>query len=193
MTQTTERIRIEPNDKWIRGYRNGTVVVDSRRSRLVWEVPYYPAWYFPAADVHAVLTANGTTLRSPRRGEGTRYDIDVAGDVVLDGAWQHLDSPVEELCGLVRFEWSALDSWFEENVEVFIHPRSPETRVDTLASSRHVRVLIDGEVVADSVRPTILYETGLPPRYYVPKSDVRMDLLTPTDTSSGCPYKGFAN
>jgi uncharacterized protein (DUF427 family) len=107
--------------------------------------------------------------------------------------WQHVGSPVEELRGLVRFEWDAMDSWFEENVEVYVHPRSPEVRIDALSSSRHVRVLVDGEVAADSVRPTVLYETGLLPRYYLPKTDVRMELLTPTDTSTGCPYKGDAH
>ncbi|MDG2112068.1 MAG: DUF427 domain-containing protein, partial [Actinomycetota bacterium] len=71
-------------------------------------------------------------------------------------------------------------------------PRSPEVRVDVLATSRHVAVAVDGEVVAESVRGRVLYETGLPPRYYLPKGDVRMDLLTPTDTETACPYKGWA-
>lgn len=192
MTDSSPRIRIEPNAKWIRGVRNGRTVVDSRHASFVWEVPYYPAWYFPAADVRGELKENGEVLHSPRRGDGTRYDLFVDGDTVPDAAWQHVDSPIEELRGLVRFEWDAMDSWFEEDVEVYVHPRSPQTRIDTLPSSRHVRVLLGGEVIADSVRPTILFETGLPPRYYLPQTDVRMDLLTPTETSTGCPYKGFA-
>lgn len=192
MSEPQSRIRIEPNPKWIRGVRGGRTVVDSRAVRLVWEVPYYPAWYFPLEAVDCELVANGSIVRSPRRGDGTRYDLDVDGSVVRDVAWRHLDSPVEELRGLVRFEWDAMDAWFEENVEVFVHPRSPEVRIDTLASSRHVSVVVDGEVVADSVRPTLLFETGLPTRFYLPQSDVRMDLLSPTDTSTGCPYKGLA-
>lgn len=171
----------------------GRTVVDSRGARFVWEVPYYPAWYFPVDAVAGELVPNGGIVRSPSRGEGTRYDLAVGERTVTDAAWRHLESPVEELRDLVRFEWSAMDSWFEENTEVFVHPRSPEVRVDALPSSRHVRVSIDGEVLADSVRPTVLYETGLPARYYLPKLDVRMDLLTPTDTSTGCPYKGWAN
>ena len=193
MTDASPRIRIERNPKWIRGMRNGRVIVDSRDARFVWEVPYYPAWYFPIGDVLGELKENGETLRSPRRGDGTRYDLVVDGDVIPDAMWQHIDSPVEELRGLVRFEWDAMNSWFEEDVEVYVHPRSPEVRIDALSSSRHVRVLVDGEVAADSVRPTILYETGLPPRYYLPQTDVRMELLTPTDTSTGCPYKGDAH
>lgn len=188
-----ERIRIERNPKWIRGMRNGKVIVDSRDVRLVWEIPYFPAWYVPVGDVHGELRANGLTERSPRRGDGTRYDLVVDGETHRDVAWRHVDSPVDELRELVRFEWTAMDHWFEEDVEVFVHPRSPEVRIDALASSRHVRVSIDGEVVADSVRPTILFETGLPERYYLPPTDVRMDLLTPTATKTACPYKGFAN
>ena len=197
MTTTTPettrgRVRIEPNPKWIRGTLGGRTVVDSRRSRFVWEIPYYPAWYFPVADVAAELRENGNTVRSPSRGEGTRYDLVVDDRVIADAAWRHLDSPIEELRDHVRIEWDALDAWFEEEVEVFIHPRSPYARIDALPTSRHVRVLVDGEVMADSRRAVILFETGLPPRYYLPKTDVRMDLLSPSDTSTGCPYKGFA-
>jgi uncharacterized protein (DUF427 family) len=83
-----------------------------------------------------------------------------------------------------------MDAWFEEDEEVFTHPRDPYTRVDILPSSRHVRVEIDGVTVAESTKPTLLFETGLPVRYYLPKTDVRMDLLTPTQTASHCPYKG---
>jgi len=192
MSDAHERIRIESNPKWIRGVHHGRTVVDSRHARLVWEVPYYPAWYFPVDDVRGELVPNGGTVRSPRRGEGTRYDLVLDDTSLPDVGWGHLDSPVEGLRGLVRFEWDALESWFEEDTEVFVHPRSPEVRVDTLPSSRRVRVLVDGEVVADSDRATLLFETGLPTRYYLPQSDVRMALLTPTDSTSGCPYKGFA-
>ncbi len=193
MATERPRVRVEPNPKWIRGLVDGVTVVDSTSTRFVWEIPYYPAWYVPLGDVAGELQANGGAVRSSSRGDGTRYDLVVGDRTIPDAAWRHLESPVEELRGLVRFEWDAMDAWFEENTEVFVHPRSPEVRVDALPSTRHVRVLIDDEVVADSVRPTILYETGLPPRYYVPKTDVRMDLLTPTDTETACPYKGWAN
>ncbi len=171
----------------------GRTVVDSTQSRFVWDIPYYPSWYFPLHAIDADLKENGETLRSPSRGEGTGYDMVVEGQRIENAAWRHLDSPVEELRDLVRIEWNALDAWFEENEEVFVHPRSPEVRVDVLSSSRHIRVLIDGEVVADSVRPAILYETLTPTRFYLPKADVRMDLLAPTDTETACPYKGWAN
>jgi uncharacterized protein (DUF427 family) len=85
-----------------------------------------------------------------------------------------------------------MDSWFEEDVEVFVHPRSPHTRIDALISSRIVRVEMNGIVLAESHRPTFLFETGLPRRTYFPKVDVHMELFIPTQTSSMCPYKGTA-
>ncbi len=86
-----------------------------------------------------------------------------------------------------------IDAWFEEDEEVFVHPRDPYHRVDVLESSRHVKVTVNGEVVARTERPKILFETGLPPRYYIPPEDVRTDLLTPTDKKTSCPYKGVAS
>jgi uncharacterized protein (DUF427 family) len=94
--------------------------------------------------------------------------------------------------GYTRIQWDGVDAWFEEDEEVFKHPRDPYHRVDVRDSSRHVRVIVDGVVVAESTRPRLLFETGLPTRYYLPKLDVRMDLLSPTTTASVCPYKGEA-
>ncbi len=103
-TQTAKkpRVRIEPNPKWVRGVVDGKTVVDSRDVLLVWEVPYYPAWYFPVADVDLQLVENGETLRSPSRGEGTRYDLVASDTTIPNGAWCHLDSPVEELGSAAR-------------------------------------------------------------------------------------------
>ncbi|MFT7474254.1 MAG: hypothetical protein ACI81L_001179 [Verrucomicrobiales bacterium] len=97
---------------------------------------------------------------------------------------------INELPGRVKVDWNAVETWLEEDVEVIIHPRDPYRRVDVHPSSRHVAVRIDGATVADSHSPTLLLETGLPTRYYLPRSDVKMDLLTPTDTSSGARTRG---
>jgi uncharacterized protein (DUF427 family) len=86
-----------------------------------------------------------------------------------------------------------MDEWLEEDEPVYTHPRDPHKRVDILASSRHVRVAVDGVTVAESSRPVILFETGLPPRYYLPLPDVRTALLRPSETMSHCPYKGTAS
>jgi len=94
--------------------------------------------------------------------------------------------------GMLAFRWSSVDHWFEEDEEVYVHARDPHTRVDVLPSSRSVRVEIDGVVVAGSEHPTLLFETGLPTRYYFPKPAVRFDLLVPTERATACPYKGVA-
>ncbi|HEV8045282.1 MAG TPA: DUF427 domain-containing protein, partial [Rubrobacter sp.] len=77
--------------------------------------------------------------------------------------------------------------------EVFGHPHDPYHQVDVLESSRHVKVTVDGEVVAETERPKLLFKTGLPVRYYIPPEDVRTDLLVPSETHTVCPYKGVAS
>ena len=191
---TRGRIRLEPSAKRVRGYLGGVAVVDTTSPVLVWEKPQYPTYYFPVADVRTdLLEADpGGSSHSPSRGEGQTYTLTVGGKQVAAAALRYADSPIEELRDLIRFDWDALDSWFEEDEEVFIHPRSPYTRIDILPSSRTVRVELDGVTVAESTSPRLLFETGLPTRYYLPKTHVRMDLLTPTDTATHCPYKGQA-
>jgi uncharacterized protein (DUF427 family) len=161
------RVRIERGEKRIRAYLGGEVVADTTRPTLVWEVPYYPTYYFPSEDVRGDLLAQDAVVRFE-------------------------DSPIEELRDLVRLDPAAMDAWFEEDEEVFGHPRDPYTRIDILASSRHVRVEVDGVTIAESASPRILFETGLPARYYLPKTHVRLDLLTHTDKTTYCPYKGQA-
>jgi uncharacterized protein (DUF427 family) len=94
--------------------------------------------------------------------------------------------------GRVAFGWAVMDHWFEEDEEVFVHARDPHTRVDILPSSRAVRVEIDGVQVAATHHPTLLFETGLPVRYYFAKTDLRLDLFVPSDRVTACPYKGVA-
>jgi uncharacterized protein (DUF427 family) len=185
-------VRVEPGAKRVRAYLAGRLVADTRHPSLVWEIPYYPAYYVPLADVTAQLSPTGATEHSPSRGDAVLYDVRVDGAVAEGAARRYPDSPLAEIRGLVRFEWSAMDEWLEEDEPVYTHPRDPYTRVDILASSRHVRVEVDGTTVADSARPVILFETGLPPRYYLPLTDVRTDLLKPTGTETHCPYKGTA-
>jgi len=185
-------VRVEQGAKRVRAYLAGRLVADTRRPFLVWEIPYYPAYYLPLADVLAELAPTGKTEHSPSRGDAQLFDVRVAGATAEAAAKRYPDSPLASLRDLVRFDWAAMDEWLEEDEPVYTHPRDPYKRVDILASSRHVRVDVDGVTVADSVRPHILFETGLPPRYYLPLPDVRTELLVPSDTRSHCPYKGTA-
>lgn len=186
------RVRVESSAKRVRAYLGGELVADTTRPRLVWERPYYPTYYLPEQDVRAELVPTGETRRSPSRGEADVLDV-VTGRATAPGAAsRYPSSPIEELRGLVRLEWGAMDEWFEEDEPVYTHPRDPYTRVDVLASSRHVRVEVDGVTLAESRQPRILFETGLPPRYYLPLTDLRLDLLRPSGTRTHCPYKGTA-
>jgi uncharacterized protein (DUF427 family) len=190
---TRGRIRLEQGTKRVRAYLGSEVVADTIRPLLVWEVPYYPAYYFPVADVRTeLLEPDGGVAHSPSRGDGHTFKLRAGGKEIHGAALRYQDSPIEELRDAIRLEWDAMDSWFEEDEEVFTHPRDPYTRVDILASSRHVRVEVDGVTIAESASPRLLFETGLPVRYYLPKTHVRMDLLTPSDSVSNCPYKGKA-
>lgn len=187
------RIRLERGNKKIRTYLGGELVAETTSPLLVWEKPYYPVYYFPESDVRLDLfTATGEVTRSPSRGDATLYTVATKSKKAEAAAYRHLDSPVEELRDHVAFKWEAMDSWFEEDEQVYVHARDPYTRVDILPSSRHVEVVIDGVKVADSRSARFLFETGLPTRYYLPKTDVRMDLLDPTDLRTECPYKGVA-
>ena len=192
MSDQRGQVRVEPSQKRVRAYLGGELVFDTTHPSLVWEVPYYPAYYVPTADVHAGLVPTGTVTHSPSRGDAQHFTVKTASTEATDAAWTYPDSPLEAIRDLVRFDWAAMDAWFEEDEEVIVHPRDPYTRVDTLASSRHVRVFIDGEVVADSTRPVLLFETGLPVRYYLPQTDLRTELFAPTEKHTSCPYKGIA-
>ncbi len=187
-------VHIEISPRRVRAYFGNKLLVDSEKVLLVYETRRPPVYWFPTADVRMDLLA----LKEPTAASdsGTqRWRSHTGGRVEENLAWSYA-RPTGDLApleGHIAFYWNAVDRWFEEDEEVFVHPRDPYTRVDTVHSSRHVRVEVGGQVVAESKRPVLLYETGLPTRYYIPKLDVRMDLLEATDTVTHCPYKGAAS
>ena len=192
-TQQRGRVRLEHGAKRIRAYLAGELVADTTRPLLVWEKPYYPTYYFPLDDVRReLLTPDGGIVHSPSRGDGRSFTVRVGSKEAAGAALRYEQSPFEELRNAIRLDWHALDAWFEEDEQVFTHPRDPNTRIDILPSSRHVRVAADGVTIAETDKPTLLFETGLPTRYYLPKTHTRMDLLVPSETVSHCPYKGEA-
>ena len=192
-TRTTRgRIRVLPGSKRVRAYLGGELVADTTRPLLVWEVPYYPG-YFPLADVRTeLLEPDGGVAHSPSRGDGRTFTVTAGRKEAPRAALRHVDSPIAELRDVIRLDWGAMDAWFEDDEQVCTHPRDPYTRVDILPSSRHVRVEVAGVTIAESTSPRLLFETGLPVRYYLPKTHFRMDLLAATDRVSHCPYKGQA-
>jgi uncharacterized protein (DUF427 family) len=187
-----KRGRVERGHKRVRAYLAGELVADTARPLLVWENPYYPQYYIPAGDVRASLVATGVTEHAPGRGDGEVLDVVVERAKAAGAARRYADSADPQLREAVRVDFAAMDEWLEEDEPIYVHPRDPYSRVDILASSRHVRVEIDGVTVAESRSPRILFETGLPPRYYLPLPDLRLDLMRPSDTRTHCPYKGTA-
>jgi uncharacterized protein (DUF427 family) len=193
MSASGASVRVEPSAKRVRVYLGGEVVADTTRALLVWEKPYYPTYYFPSGGVRTdLLVPDDELSHSPDLGDSRRLTVKTAVKEAPGAALRYDDSPVAELRDHVRFDWAAMDAWFEEDEEVFIHARSPYTRIDVLPSSRHVRVEAGGVTVAESRSPRLLFETGLPVRYYLSKTHVRMDLLERSETVTGCPYKGQA-
>ena len=193
--QGPSRVRVEPWPRWVRAFVNGSPVADSKRALLVMEDRRLPVYYFPPEDVRMdLLVPSGRTEDSSLKGRAEYLTLTVGEITQVDAAWRYPGPPEEiaPIAGRVAFHWNAVDAWFEEEDEVFVHPRDPYHRVDVLQSSRHARVELDGLTVAETHRPRLLFETGLPTRYYIPKLDVRMDVLTPTDTRTQCPYKGEA-
>lgn len=192
-TQTRGRIRVEDGQKRIRAQIGGVTVADSADVQMVWEIPHYPTYYFPQASVRMdLLSDSGETKRSPARGTANLFDISIGNRTVAQAAGIWNEAKIEEVEGYVSFDWKSMDAWFEEDEEVYVHARDPYTRIDVLQSSRPIRVEVDGVVVAESDRARFLFETGLPVRYYLPKTDVHFQYLMPTDTATSCPYKGTA-
>lgn len=180
----------------VRAVFNGEVVADSERAKMLHETGHLPLYYFPEEDVNReFLEKTDHTTHCPFKGDAAYWSIK-AGDREAENAVWGYPEPLEQspwLAGYVSIYFDAMDRWLEEDEEVTVHPHDPYHRVDVRESSRPVKVTVDGEVVAETERPRILFETGLPPRYYIPPEDVNAGLLTESDTHTHCPYKGTAS
>lgn len=178
---------VEPVPRRIRALLGGRTVLDTTAARYAWEWAAYPQYYVPLADVAPDVLVDEGREAERALGRARRHGLRV-GDVHRPGAaWVQLGGELE---GTVRFDWTALDAWFEEDEEVFVHPRNPYARVDAIRSGRTVRVELDGTLLAESSSPVFVFETGLPTRYYLPRTALQLDVLEPSDTVTECPYKG---
>jgi uncharacterized protein (DUF427 family) len=204
MTETREsgfktnpdyRITFEPSPRRVRVRFNGATIVDSIHAHLLFETRHLPVYYFPQSDVRMdLLTATSHRTYCPYKGDASYWSVTVGDRTAENAVWSYR-APFDEVASIkdyVAFYWNKMDAWFEEDEEIFVHPRDPYKRVDVIASSRHVRVVLGGETVADTRRARFLFETRLPTRYYIPAEDVRMDVLTSSATTTQCPYKGKA-
>ncbi len=191
------RIRIEPSPRRVRVEFGGERVADSTSMALLHEAGRPPVYHFPVGDVRFdLLSATDHSTHCPYKGHARHWSLAAGGRVSENAVWAYPD-PYDEMAalglqGYCAFYWDRVDRWYEEDEEIFVHPRDPYKRVDAVPSSRAVRIVVGGETVAETRSAHFVFETGLPTRHYIPREDVRMDLLEPSASSTRCPYKGIA-
>jgi uncharacterized protein (DUF427 family) len=194
-TNPDYKITFELSPRRVRVQFNGETIADSTGARLLFETRHLPVYYLPRSDVRMdLLRPTEHHTFCPYKGTASYWTIR-AGDKSSENAVWGYPEPYDEVDAIkdyVAFYWDRVDHWYEEDEEIFVHPRDPYKRVDVVASSRHVQVILGGETIADTRRGRFLFETRLPTRYYIPPEDVRMDLLVASDKVTACPYKGKA-
>lgn len=203
-------LRCHPTASRIRALVGGETVVDTTRALLVWEPRrIVPSYAVPVEDIRAAVIPAATP-------EAAENPVSIGdGPPVLDpstpfavhscpGETRTIQAPARELgavgfspsdpdlAGYVVLDWAAFDRWLDEDEDLVAHPRDPFKRIDTRRSARHIVIEIGGQTVAESRQPTLLFETYLPTRYYLPAQDVDTKLLSPSETRSACAYKGIA-
>jgi uncharacterized protein (DUF427 family) len=181
----------------IRAVFGGETVLDSTRAMLLHETGLLPQLYIPDDDVRQdLLTPTEQHTHCPFKGDASYWTVTAGGKTAQNAVWAYPDPKPEAdwLRGYAAFYWGRMDEWHDEDERVAGHIHDPFHRVDVRQSSRHVRVVTkDNTTIADTRRPLLLSETGLPNRFYFPPDDVNKDLLTATDTHTICPYKGTAS
>jgi len=180
----------------LRGVLAEEAVFDTVSAKLLYETGHLPVYYVPEEDLrHDLLEPSDTQTHCPHKGEASYRSIRVGDRFEPDAVWSYREpiAPASFLAGHAAFYWGKLDEWFVEDEQVFGHPRDPYHRIDTYRMSRPVRVSVEGETIAESTQAVALFESGLPPRFYLPAEDVRMELLEPSETKTRCAYKGVAS
>jgi uncharacterized protein (DUF427 family) len=203
LESTLDSLRYEPTAKRIRVCLGGERVADTRDALLVWEPRrVVPTYAVPSAALTAQLVPAGaesgdedcpwilppTVPFANHTCAGTAFDV-IAGDDTGAAAAFRPDDP--DLADYVILDFGTFE-WREEDEPIVSHPHNPFSRIDVLRSSRHVRIELDGELLAESSRPMLLFETFLPARFYLPRQDVAVRLEI-SDTVTYCAYKGRAS
>lgn len=186
---------LDPSPKRVRAVFGEETVADSREAKLLHETGSSPVWYLPLDDVRLdLMVPTDHHTHCPFKGDASYWSVQVGDRTVDNVAWSYPEplASAPPIAGHIAFYHDRVDAWFEEDEKVIGHPRDPYHRIDVREGSSHVRVRVGGELVADTRRPKLLFETGLPVRYYLADADVRGELLEPAATTTICPYKGVA-
>ena len=189
-------LEVDPSPRRVRVKFAGETIVDSTSALLMCEGGHVPIYYFPMADVRMDLFApTDNDSHCGYKGHASYWTLKVGDQVEENVMWSYRD-PYEEMLKIkdhVAFYWDRMESWWEEDEEIFKHARDPKHRVDAILSHRPVKVVLGGETIAETTNARFVFETNHPVRYYIPAGDVGMDLLMGSDAKSQCPYKGIAS
>ena len=190
------RVLVEPCAKRVRVVFHGETLADTLNAGLLLETRHRPVYYFPREDVRMeLLERTSHRTHCPYKGDASYWTLKVGDRAAENAVWSY-ERPFPEVSQIearLAFYWDKVDHCFEEDEEIFGHPRDPHHRVDVLPSSREVRVSFGAELIARTRRAMFLFETRFPVRYYIPPEDVRMEFLEPSNHRTICPYKGRAS
>lgn len=190
------RLSLESSPRSVTAAVAGETVADSKRALLLRESGRKPVYCFPLEDVRAdLLEESGDEAGCRHKGRAASLTLVAGGRRIANAAAAYRQPPVgsPDLSGYVVFAWDAIDEWREEDDVLVGGLRDPYHRVDAVWSERSVRILLGGDVIAETDRPCLVFETDTPTRYYLSPADVRAGLLIPTSTRTECPYKGVAS
>jgi uncharacterized protein (DUF427 family) len=185
------RIYFADHAQRLRALLNGKPLLDTTRAKLLYEtgIPLVP--YIPLEDFNrSRMKRTRHSTHCPFKGDANYWSVDDQENVVW--AYEAPNPEARWLKGYAAVYFDRMDGWLVEDDEVFGHLRDPFHRVDIYQSSRTVTVEADGEVIARSMRPKLLFETALPTRAYIPREDVVAELTLNPDKLTRCAYKGEA-
>lgn len=189
------RLLFEPHPRRFRAEVDGVTVLDTVGGHLLHESNHLPKLYVPFADLDMErMERTARSTHCPFKGDASYWSLRVGDRVAENALWAYED-PIEAaawLRGYACLDWPRADRWLEEDEELLHHARDPYHRVDVRRSSRRARVYANGELVAESAHPALLFETGYPVRAYIPAEDVTAELIAGEKTTT-CPYKGVAS
>src|SRR5262252_2593840 len=186
----------EPLRRRMRVKFGGTWVADSEDVVLLHEPGRYPVAYFPLGEISPdVLEPSDRTTQHRDLGATSWYTVRAGTHSKPRAAWQHTELPdyAGELKGRVAFAWRAMDAFYEEDDRIVGHAADAYHRIDIRRTSRHLVVGHADQVIAETTRPLVLYESGFAPRWYVLRTDIDESVLTPVKLQTFCPYKGLCS
>jgi len=189
------RLLFEDYPRRVRALVGGHTVLDSTGGKLLFETDIPPVYYLPVEDLDGdSLEESEHTTHCPFKGDASYWHLRVGDHLAENAVWLYPDPLpaagwLEGYCSLYT---DSVDLWLHEDEPVRGHLRDPYHRVDVLESSRRVTVKAGGQTIAESDRPKMLFETGLPPRPYLLRADVLPGILSASETTTHCPYKGTA-